>query len=75
MAAKHIVDGIEKQHADDLNVIRVNVQDEAMQPLIETYAFQFTPTFILFDPAGEEILRTVGAINPEVIDKALSSTR
>ena len=74
MAAKPIVDGIEKQHADDLNVIRVNVQDDAMQPLMETYAFQFTPTFILFDPAGEEILRTVGAIDPEVIDKALSST-
>ena len=74
MAAKPIVDGIEKQHADDLNVIRVNVQDEAMQPLLETYAFQFTPTFILFDPAGEEILRAVGAIDPEVIEKALSST-
>jgi len=74
MAAKPIVDGIEKQHADDLNVIRINVQDDAMQPLIETYAFQFTPTFILFDPAGEEILRTVGAIDPAAIDKALSST-
>ena len=74
MAAKPIVDGIEKQHADDLNVIRVNVQDDAMKPLMETYAFQFTPTFILFDPAGEEILRTVGAIDPAVIDKALSST-
>jgi len=74
MAAKPIVDGIEKQHADDLNVIRVNVQDDAMQPLMKTYAFQFTPTFILFDPAGEEIFRTVGAIDPAVIDKALSST-
>ncbi len=73
MAAKPIVDGIEKQHTDDLNVIRVNVQDDAMQPLMKTYAFQFTPTFILFDPAGEELLRTVGAIDPEVIDKALAS--
>ncbi len=74
MASKPIVDGIEKQHADDLNVIRVNVQDDAMRPLMQTYAFQFTPTFILFDPAGDEIFRTVGAIDPEVIDKALSST-
>ncbi len=74
MAAKPIVDGIEKQHADDLNVIRINVQDDTMQPLIETYAFQFTPTFILFDPAGDEILRTVGAIDPAAIDQALSST-
>ena len=74
MAAKPIVDGIENQHADDLNVIRVNVQDDAMRPLMKTYAFQFTPTFILFDPAGDEILRTVGAIDPQAIDKALSST-
>lgn len=73
MAAKPIVDGIENQHADDLNVIRVNVQDEAMRPLMKTYAFQFTPTFILFDPGGDEIFRTVGAIDPEAIDKALSS--
>ncbi len=73
MAAKPIVDGIEKQHEEDLHIIRVNVQEDAMQPLMETYAFQFTPTFILFDPAGEEILRTVGAIDPEVIDKVLAS--
>lgn len=73
MAAKPIVDGIEKQHADDLNVIRVNVQDDALQPLMKTYAFQFTPTFILFDSTGEEIFRTVGAIDPAAIDKALSS--
>lgn len=74
MAAKPIVDGIEKQHADNLVVIRANVQAETMRPLMKTYAFQFTPTFILFDQAGEEIFRTVGAIDPEVIDKALAST-
>jgi len=74
MAAKPIVDGIENQHADDLNVIRVNVQDDAMRPLLKNYAFQFTPTFILFDPAGEEIFRTVGAIDPKAIEKALAST-
>ena len=74
MAAKPIVDGIEKQHADNLVVIRANVQAEAMRPLMKTYAFQFTPTFILFDQAGEEIFRSVGAIDPEVIDKALAST-
>jgi thioredoxin-related protein len=72
MAAKPIVDGIEKQHADTLNVIRVNVQDDAMRPLMKTYAFQFTPTFVLFDAVGEEIFRTVGAIDPEAIEKALA---
>ncbi|HUS83836.1 MAG TPA: thioredoxin family protein [Anaerolineales bacterium] len=74
MAAKPIVDGIEKQHADNLVVIRVNVQDDAMRPLMKTYAFQFTPTFILFDPAGGEIYRTVGAIDPKAIDQTLAST-
>ena len=74
MAAKPIVDGIENQHADDLVVIRVNVQENDMQPLMKTYAFQYTPTFILFDPAGDEIARTVGTIDPKAIEKALSST-
>lgn len=74
MAAKPIVDGIEKQHAGNLIVFRINVQDETMRPLLKTYAFQFTPTFILFDPAGVETLRTVGAIDPRAIDQALAST-
>ncbi|MCJ7825755.1 MAG: thioredoxin family protein [Anaerolineales bacterium] len=72
MAAKPIVDGIEKQHVDNLVVIRVNVQDEAMRPLMKTYTFQFTPTFILFDPEGAEIYRTVGAIDPQAIAQALT---
>jgi thioredoxin-related protein len=45
-----------------------------MQPLMKTYAFQFTPTFILLDTAGDEISRMVGAIDPKAIEQALSST-
>ncbi|MEE9216542.1 MAG: thioredoxin family protein [Anaerolineales bacterium] len=62
MAAKPIVDGIERVHEGKLTVIRLNIQDPAGEALLERYEFRFTPTFIFFDGAGEELQRWVGAI-------------
>lgn len=73
MAAKPIVDGIEEQNQGELSVIRLNVQDNSSQPLIERYDFRFTPTFILFDSGGEEVLRSVGAIDPQQVQDMLDS--
>ncbi len=63
MAAKPIVDGIEREHEQQLIVIRLNVQDPAGEALLERYGFRFTPTFIFFDGAGDELQRWVGAID------------
>ncbi len=63
MAAKPIVDGIEREHKQQLTVIRLNVQDPAGEALLERYEFRFTPTFIFFDGAGDEIQRWLGAID------------
>jgi thioredoxin-related protein len=63
MAAKPIVDGIEREHEQQLIVIRLNVQDPVGEALLERYGFRFTPTFIFFDGAGDEIQRWVGAID------------
>ena len=63
MAAKPIVDGIEREHEQKLTVIRLNVQDPAGEALLERYEFRFTPTFIFFDGAGDEIQRWLGAID------------
>jgi thioredoxin-related protein len=71
MAAKPIVDGIEDEYRGRLTVIRINVQEAEFQPLLAQYNFQFTPTFILFDGRGSEVLRTVGSIDPEAIHRAL----
>ena len=63
MAAKPIVDGIENEHAASLEVIKLNVQDPAAKALAEEFGFRYTPTFILFDPEGNEIRRWVGAVD------------
>jgi thiol-disulfide isomerase/thioredoxin len=71
MAAKPIVDGIENDYRGELVVIRLNIQDRDTRPVLETYGFQFTPTFILFDGEGEEVLRSVGAIDPRQVSQTL----
>jgi thioredoxin-related protein len=73
MAAKPIVDGIEDQSRGTLAVIRLNVQDRSVRPLLNTYGFQYTPTFILFDGEGKELLRSVGAIDPRQVQQVLES--
>ena len=71
MAAKPIVDGIEEEYRGRLTVIRINVQEAEFQPLLARYNFQFTPTFILFDSRGSEVLRSVGSIDPEALRRTL----
>lgn len=67
MAAKPIVDGIERQYGERLTVIRLNIQEPVGQRMGERYDFAFTPTFILLDPEGEEQWRAVGALDPAEI--------
>jgi len=62
MAAKPIVDGIERVHEGKLKVIRLNIQEPAGEALLERYDFRFTPTFIFFDEDGKELQRWVGGI-------------
>ena len=62
MAAKPIVDGIERVHEGKLKVIRLNIQEPAGEALLKRYDFRFTPTFIFFDGDGEELQRWVGGI-------------
>jgi thioredoxin 1 len=71
MAAKPIVDGIEREHGQRLKVIRVNIQDPPGQALAGLYQFEFTPTFVLFDGEGREVLRQVGAVDPAAVSRAL----
>ncbi len=73
MAAKPIVNGIENDHRGELIVLRLNVQDRDVRPILPKYGFQFTPTFILFDGNGEEVLRVVGAIDPRQVEEILEA--
>jgi len=65
------VDGIENKHADELVVIRLNIQEPVGRTIAEEYGFQYTPTFVLLDSTGNEVLRQVGAIDPQAIEGSL----
>jgi thioredoxin-related protein len=65
------VDGIEREFAGKLTVIRLDIHEPVGQELGEIYRFQYTPTFILLDGEGEEVWRTIGAINPSDVRRSL----
>jgi thioredoxin-related protein len=72
MTMKPIVDGIEREFEGRLKVIRLNIQEPVGQLLGRQFHFEFTPTFILFDVAGKELWRTVGAIDPKEVRRSIS---
>jgi thioredoxin-related protein len=71
MAAKPVVDRLAQRHGDRLRVFRLNIQDPANKSLARQYGFQYTPTFLLFDAQGELLLRSVGAIDPDAVDRLI----
>ncbi len=71
-AAKPTVDRIEAEHPR-LRIIRANIQESVGTQLAERYRTRVTPTFIFFDTAGQEVLRTYGAIDPHQIERLLEN--
>ena len=65
------MDGIERQYAGELTVVRVDVQDPAARPWLERFAFRVTPTFVLLDGRGQEVWRSVGSIDAAQVTTAL----
>ena len=64
-AMKPKVDALEAQAGDRLRIIRLNVQDSAGRQLSRVYGFTYTPTFIFFDGAGQELWRQVGGLDTQ----------
>jgi thioredoxin-related protein len=55
-----------------LKVVRLDVNSEAGRELGARWRAGFTPTFILFDGAGREIWRGLGALDPDTVRAALA---
>lgn len=72
MAAKPVVDGLEREFAGRLEVLRVDIQSAAGKDLQRVYG-AFTPTFVLFDAAGEEMWRMVGSLDADAVRASLSA--
>lgn len=70
-AARPIVDGLERQYADRLLVLRLNIQEHPGRELSRKYGSFATPTFIFFDAGGDEQLRQVGSLDLRRIEALL----
>ncbi len=71
MAAKPIVDGIERDNQGRLTVVRIDILEPESDPWKEEFGFQYTPTFVLLDGSGEVVLQSIGAIDPLEVQRAL----
>jgi thioredoxin 1 len=74
MAAKPIVDGIERDYAGRLKVIRINLQQVGAQLLAAKYGCRYTPTFFFFNAQGQQLWRTIGAIDPAEVGRSLEGS-
>jgi len=68
---KPVVDRLEAELGNQIDIIRVNIQDSAGHELAKAYAFQYTPTFIFFDGKGNELWREVGSLDVERVRDSL----
>jgi len=65
------VDGLEREYEGRLRVLRLDVQSQVGRELAPLYGFQYTPTFILFDAAGNELWRQIGGLDAERLRQSL----
>ena len=67
------MDGLETELGTQLHVLRLNVQDPVGRELAPVYNFEYTPTYIFFDPRGNELWRTVGEIDPQRVRDSVAA--
>ena len=67
MRAEPIVNGLEEDWGDSVQVVQVKIQDKENRALIERLDAVYTPTFVLFDAAGQEVWRSVGQIDADEV--------
>jgi protein-disulfide isomerase len=65
------VDGIEREESGKMQVIRLNMQDQAGRQLARQYGALVTPTFIYLDAQGVEQWRQVGSIDAKRVRASL----
>jgi thioredoxin-related protein len=68
---KPVVDRLENEVGEQLDIIRLNIQEPVGREMADNYDFQYTPTFIFFDENGNEVWREVGALDVEHVRESL----
>ncbi len=73
VSIKPLVDDLELELGDQIHIIRLNVQEQVGMELSPFYGFEFTPTFIYFDAAGNEVWRIIGDFDPQQVRDSLAN--
>lgn len=73
VSIKPLVDDLELELGDQIYIIRLNVQEQVGMELSPVYGFEFTPTFIYFDAAGNEVWRVIGDFDPQQVRNSLAN--
>ena len=71
IAAEPIVNGIKEEFEDNLIVIKIDIQSVTGAKLTSMYGSRVSPTFILLDGLGEEMWRSIGAIDPARVRESI----
>ncbi len=58
------MNGLRDEWGEQLLILQVNSNLKKNRSLVEEFEGQLTPTFILFDEAGQEVWRHTGPLNP-----------
>ena len=58
------MNGLQEEWGEQVLVLQVNVNHKESRSLVEEFGGQFTPTFVLFDAAGQEVWRATGRLDP-----------
>ena len=69
---KPVVDGLEKELAGQLIVLRVDIHTQSGREIANQMGFEFTPTFILFAASGEELWRATGGLDTDRVRQSIA---
>lgn len=67
-----LVGDIEARHADEVNILRIDIHTNFGRELRERYGFSYTPEFIMFDRGGQEMWRAHVPPTLTQVDDAVS---
>lgn len=65
------MNGLQAELGGQLEVIKVDVFTAAGRELTAEYSSIATPTFIFFDPDGNEVWRSIGSLDPDRVRASL----
>jgi thiol-disulfide isomerase/thioredoxin len=71
VAIKPALDRLESELRNKLVVRRVDIQSDEGRELMKQYNIKYTPTFVLFDAAGNERWRDTGKLNDGAVRDAI----